>query len=271
LQNWLKGLIDRILARVLGWDDLEFAWAAGSAVDPLMQAQIDTAYVAAGIKTADEVRAALGLGALPSRAVAKFNPNHDARGRFASGDGAGSSRSLLQLASETGASDDDEAYRQRRLLHTETPQEDIKHGQSPLEIGASGLEIAPRGGAGGGLPGSMPGTAGPQAAPRLKLFEGNIGHIMTDRKGHLPDTPENRALIEDVANDPAAMLGPDEAGNLWAGRTLPDNTQVWAQLRGDRIINGGLKKQPHQYNPKTGLASPTKPMKKIDEITGLDE
>ena len=61
LMGWLKGLIDRVISDVIGWDDLEFAWADQGSVDPQIQAEIDVAYVAAGIKTRDEVRAQLGL------------------------------------------------------------------------------------------------------------------------------------------------------------------------------------------------------------------
>jgi HK97 family phage portal protein len=62
---WLKALIDRILSDVLGWPDLEFAWADRTAPDPQAQATIASAYVAAGIKTRNEVRAELGLDPIP--------------------------------------------------------------------------------------------------------------------------------------------------------------------------------------------------------------
>jgi HK97 family phage portal protein len=58
---WLKGLIDRVITQVLGCDDLEFAWADRSVPDPQVQASIAAAYVGAGIKTRNEVRAELGL------------------------------------------------------------------------------------------------------------------------------------------------------------------------------------------------------------------
>jgi HK97 family phage portal protein len=61
LQRWLKALIDRVIGQVLGWQDLEFAWADTLPADPAQQAQILTAYVAAGIKTRNEARAQLGL------------------------------------------------------------------------------------------------------------------------------------------------------------------------------------------------------------------
>jgi len=58
---WLKSLIDRIITQVLGASDLEFAWSDRTAPDPATQATIAAAYVGAGIKTRNEVRAELGL------------------------------------------------------------------------------------------------------------------------------------------------------------------------------------------------------------------
>jgi hypothetical protein len=285
LQNWLKGLIDRILARVLGWDDLEFAWAAGSAVDPLMQAQIDTAYVAAGIKTADEVRAALGLGALPSRAVAKFNPNHDARGRFASGDGAGSSsQSLMQLASMDTSDPEDpenEFEEEQEKMRQRMPSILNLSGQNRGEIPGQ-HEFSPMGIAGGALgnsgakePGATPNTRMPSSdasgvggnAPgtattgRITLRP-DTQHLFRNDAGHLPDTPENRQLLEDVANDPSAILGPDKHGAIWSQRTLPDGKQLWTKTINGKIDNAGLNQSPKNYNSSTGLSSPTRPPKR---------
>lgn len=59
---WLKGLIDRIITQILGCDDLEFAWSDRTAPDPETRATIAAAYVDAGIKTRNEVRAELGQG-----------------------------------------------------------------------------------------------------------------------------------------------------------------------------------------------------------------
>ena len=84
-------------------------------------------------------------------------------------------------------------------------------------------------------------------------------HIFRDAKGHLPDTPENRALLADVANDPATTLGTDRFGNTWSARLLPDGTQVWVQTMGNRIVNGGLNRTPRTFNSQTGLSSASKP------------
>jgi hypothetical protein len=37
--------------------------------------------------------------------------------------------------------------------------------------------------------------------------ESQIKHIFRDKSGHLPDTPDNRKLLKDVANDPAKYFG----------------------------------------------------------------
>jgi len=65
LQNWIKGVMDRVLRDFFGAEDLEFGWVDEEALDPLEKAQVHQIYVAAGILTADEVREEMGLEALP--------------------------------------------------------------------------------------------------------------------------------------------------------------------------------------------------------------
>jgi hypothetical protein len=74
---------------------LEFVWVGDDAVDPLQQAQTLNILVSAGIKTREEARADLGLGAVggkgPAAGVAglgKYNSNHDEQGRFSTADDA---------------------------------------------------------------------------------------------------------------------------------------------------------------------------------------
>lgn len=45
--------------------------------------------------------------------------------------------------------------------------------------------------------------------------ESQTKHIFRSKEGHLEDTPENRKLIETVANDPANYRGKDKYGNDW--------------------------------------------------------
>ena len=128
LQNWVKQLVDRVIATEFQAPDLEFAWDQDKAVDPSEVAHIAASYVAAGIKSVNEVRAELGLapvpgGELPQRASGKgpaansasgdatdaakadtlqrFNPNHygpgERGGQFApAGEGGSGSAQIAQ-------------------------------------------------------------------------------------------------------------------------------------------------------------------------------
>jgi|GEM_PF-4014628 len=98
-----------------------------------------------------------------------------------------------------------------------------------------------------------------EQCPNYSIKENFSKKIFGDREGHLPDTPANRQLLENVANDQATTLGPDKFGNQWSAKTLEDGTQVWTQTRDGNIINGGLNESPIQYNPETGLSSPIRP------------
>jgi hypothetical protein len=104
LAQWVKGMMDRILSQVLGWPDLEFAWAAEADLDPLTQAQISQIYLSAGVMTVEEVRAGLGLPAAPAAKLGKFNPYHDAVGRFTfAGAAAGVAATVGTVAGRVGA------------------------------------------------------------------------------------------------------------------------------------------------------------------------
>jgi len=94
--------------------------------------------------------------------------------------------------------------------------------------------------------------------PRVSLpsNEAQIRHIFREKEGHLPDVPENRRLLEDIASDKDAILGLDRWGNTWSGRIMPDGTQVWTRSRNGVITNGGVNSTPKTYNPQTGLSSP---------------
>ena len=106
------------------------------------------------------------------------------------------------------------------------------------------------------------GAADAGTAPAESMLpegDSQISHIFRDAEGHLPDTPANRDLLNDVAGDNANTLGTDKYGNTWSAKTLPDGTQVWTSARNGRIINGGLNQTPRSFDPGTGLSSPVKP------------
>lgn len=83
--------------------------------------------------------------------------------------------------------------------------------------------------------------------------------IFGKREGHLPDTPENRKLLQDVANDSKTTLGLDKHGNEWSSKIMDDGSQVWTQTRNGNVINGGLNKTPKTYNSETGLSATERP------------
>jgi hypothetical protein len=63
----------------------------------------------------------------------------------------------------------------------------------------------------------------------------------------------------------AALLGPiAPADGFWKrsaeamkcrGRKMPDGTQLWAQVRGRMIINGGLNQTEKTFHPLIGLSA----------------
>ena len=63
LKAWVKSALDQVIQVYLNEPDLEFIWVGDDAIDPLQQAQTLNILVGAGIKTREEARADLGLGA----------------------------------------------------------------------------------------------------------------------------------------------------------------------------------------------------------------
>ena len=97
------------------------------------------------------------------------------------------------------------------------------------------------------------GRAGDERKNKLHSNRSQLMHILRNDKGHLPDTPANRELIESVANDPQNYVGTDSRGHAWYAQTRSDGTQVWAEVRDHTIINGGVNDKPKDFNETTGL------------------
>jgi hypothetical protein len=100
LKGWVKMVLDRVIGDCLKQPDLEFAWVGDDAVDPMEQAQTIAILVNAGVKTRDEARVELGLDG--AKGVAKFNPNHDDQGRFATADDTVDSKTGARLKPDRG-------------------------------------------------------------------------------------------------------------------------------------------------------------------------
>lgn len=67
LKNWVKALIDDVLARYMDMAAYEFVWQEEESLNPKEQAEIYAIYKNAGILTADEIRADLGKEPLPEQ------------------------------------------------------------------------------------------------------------------------------------------------------------------------------------------------------------
>ena len=90
---------------------------------------------------------------------------------------------------------------------------------------------------------------------RIKMHpnDSQTMHFMGDREGHLPDTPENRKLLEDLANDMNYYRGKDKYGNNWHVRMNEDGSQDWVRHQNMLINEGGRNNNPRPWNDETGL------------------
>lgn len=75
----------------------------------------------------------------------------------------------------------------------------------------------------------------------------------------MPDTPENRRLLEMLVSHRGNRLGTDMYGYEWYAEMLPDGRQVWAKIRNGEIKYGGIRRTPKSFDPKKGLSSPNDP------------
>ncbi len=86
-------------------------------------------------------------------------------------------------------------------------------------------------------------------------FSKNIDHIFADRVGHQVDSLEFRSQVIECVKNINNHLGSDLRDNQWFSQILfPSGAQLWAQIRGDVIINCGINNVPKKYNCITGLS-----------------
>lgn len=80
--------------------------------------------------------------------------------------------------------------------------------------------------------------------------------IFREKEGHIEDTPENRSLLEAVANNKDNYVGTDRYGIQWYSKTQADGSQVWVRVKNNTIQNGGINNPPKTWNPSTGYNKP---------------
>jgi hypothetical protein len=71
IMQWVKNLIDYIIWKYFGYQDLQLVWVDDKDPDPLQQAKINEIYLGAGVKLPNEVREEIGLQA--------FTPDQERR------------------------------------------------------------------------------------------------------------------------------------------------------------------------------------------------
>ena len=96
------------------------------------------------------------------------------------------------------------------------------------------------------------------ATARVKLPENDsqLKHIFRKSRGHISDTPENRSLLESLANDEAAFKGVDVDGLRWYAKDLGDGRQAWVRVCDGVISNGGINNPPRNWTEGYGFNSP---------------
>jgi RHS repeat-associated protein len=78
-------------------------------------------------------------------------------------------------------------------------------------------------------------------------------HMFGDREGHVPDTPGNRAKIQDAVKNPD-FTEKMPVGGERGYKNNPDGTQSWGEIRGGEIVNGGVNQSGERRvkDPATG-------------------
>ncbi len=90
-------------------------------------------------------------------------------------------------------------------------------------------------------------------AVSLPTDKSQLSHIFGNRPGHLPDTPANRALLENLARDDSKYMGTDKYGNRWNVEITKEGAQNWVRYQNSMINEGGQNQTPRPWDPSTGL------------------
>ena len=89
---------------------------------------------------------------------------------------------------------------------------------------------------------------------RLPENDAQLKHIFRKSEGHLEDSPGNKQLLQDLANDMKHHAGKDIHGNDWHYKELEDGSQLWVSVRDGVIQDGGLNSPPRSWDEMTGLS-----------------
>ena len=88
---------------------------------------------------------------------------------------------------------------------------------------------------------------------KLPDNDSQLKHILRNGEGHLPDTPDNRKRLIDLANNIKTHIGKDVRGIDWHAQTNDDGSQSWVCHKEGIIQDGGLNKIAREFDEETGL------------------
>ena len=94
-----------------------------------------------------------------------------------------------------------------------------------------------------GLGGFGSGLTNDAGSGGFRIAAGNAGHMFRDALNHIADTPANRRLITEVANDSANYVKTVKGVSTYH-KLLSDGRQVWVEVHGGEITNGGINSVP---------------------------
>ena len=83
--------------------------------------------------------------------------------------------------------------------------------------------------------------------------DSQLKHVFRNKKGHLSDTPKNRKILLDLANDASKYKGTDIYGNNWNIEIDSKGRQVRATIQNNIITNGGRNDVHKNWDSETGL------------------
>jgi hypothetical protein len=97
---------------------------------------------------------------------------------------------------------------------------------------------------------------------RIRISEKSAQHIFRNKENHFSsDTPENRTVLERIANSEENLLGTSKRGAQWYGKTIENGKRIWVEVRNGEIRNGGINDVPREFNSETGLSRQVSPQK----------
>lgn len=83
--------------------------------------------------------------------------------------------------------------------------------------------------------------------PTFPNKDSQIKHMFRKGAGHLPDTPENRNIIANVASNKDNYIGTDRNSNRWYASSSK-NGQYWVKVRNGIVVDCGLNNPPRPIN-----------------------